>query len=125
MLLDGRWMAYALNDLETAEVLMREGIWNQVCFHSQQAVEKILKASLPADQRPRTHKIAELLVRSSLVLESDLVRDLRRLDRFYIPSRYPDALPGSLEEGMPDEEDALSALGSVRELRAALLKLGL
>ena len=101
-------------------MLLREGIWNQECFHSQQAVEKILKASLPADARPRTHKIADLLSRSPLVLDSDLVSDLRRLDRFYIPSRYPDALPGTLEDGMPSEEDAHEAFSSAGKLKASL-----
>jgi HEPN domain-containing protein len=32
------------------------------------------------------------------------------LDRFYIPTRYPDALPGSLEEGMPRKDEAQEAL---------------
>lgn len=42
MPLDHRWCAFAENDLETAEVLIREEIWNQVCFHAQQSVEKYL-----------------------------------------------------------------------------------
>lgn len=37
--LDEKWLSFAINDLRTAEVLCREAIWNQVCFHSQQAVE--------------------------------------------------------------------------------------
>jgi HEPN domain-containing protein len=56
MPLDSRWCAFAENDLETAEVLLREAIWNQVCFHSQQSVEKYLKASLLPEFRPRTHR---------------------------------------------------------------------
>jgi len=42
--------------------------------------------------------------------------DLQFLDRFYIPTRYPDALPGSLAEGMPNEADALEALVLVRQI---------
>lgn len=30
-------------------------------------------------------------------------------NRFYIPTRYPDALPGSLEDGLPEKEDAQEA----------------
>lgn len=32
------------------------------------------------------------------------------LDRFYIPTRYPDALPGVLEEALPNETDARESL---------------
>ena len=33
---------------------------------------------------------------------------------FYIPTRYPDALPGMLEEGMPGQRDAQEALDVAR-----------
>lgn len=32
------------------------------------------------------------------------------IDRYYIPVRYPDALPGSLSEGMPSKDDASESL---------------
>lgn len=32
------------------------------------------------------------------------------LDRFYIPTRYPDALPGALPDGLPNQKDAEEAL---------------
>ncbi|NCC33700.1 MAG: HEPN domain-containing protein [Chloroflexia bacterium] len=38
------------------------------------------------------------------------------LDRFYIPTRYPDALPGSFLEDMPNEADADEALMLVRQV---------
>ena len=116
MRLDPQWLFFADNDLRTAEILMREEVWNQVCFHSQQCVEKFLKASLSPESRPRTHKIADLLSRTPLPLEEGLKRELRRLDRFYIPSRYPDALPGLAEEGMPNREDAASSLRAAQSL---------
>ena len=39
-----RWLAFAKDDLRIAELAMSEGIYNQVCFHSEQCVEKVLKA---------------------------------------------------------------------------------
>lgn len=108
---DPGWLAFAENDLEAARVLSREEIWNQVCFHAQQSAEKFLKSAIPAQDRPRSHKLADLLNRvESLELSEEMKRCLRRLDRFYIPSRYPDALPGALEEGLPSESDANEAL---------------
>jgi len=45
-----QWLIKALNDFKTAEKLLNfsdeEIITDSVCFHSQQAVEKLLKAYL-------------------------------------------------------------------------------
>ncbi|HDM74842.1 MAG TPA: HEPN domain-containing protein [Deltaproteobacteria bacterium] len=38
------WLKYADDDLRSAEVLLVEGIYNMVCFHAQQAVEKFFKS---------------------------------------------------------------------------------
>jgi HEPN domain-containing protein len=40
------WLAFAREDLHMAELAMAETLWNQVCFHAQQGVEKALKAWL-------------------------------------------------------------------------------
>lgn len=39
-----------------------------------------------------------------------------RRDRFYIPTRYPDALPDSLPEGLPEASDAQEALAVARQV---------
>lgn len=57
------WLRFADEDVKMAELAMREGLYNQVCFHSQQAVEKALKALLSHSGRvsPRTHKLIDIL----------------------------------------------------------------
>jgi len=35
------WLQFAADDLKSANVLLAEGLYNIVCFHSQQAVEKL------------------------------------------------------------------------------------
>jgi HEPN domain-containing protein len=35
-----RWLAFAKEDLRIAELAMNEALYNQVCFHSEQCVEK-------------------------------------------------------------------------------------
>jgi len=111
-----RWLTFAREDLQVAEVVLTEGIHNQVCFHAQQCVEKALKSALVRQGRvpPRTHSITDLL---SLFPEdwlADLRDDLGNLDDFYIPTRYPDALPGTLPEGLPGEVEAEEALTLAR-----------
>jgi HEPN domain-containing protein len=99
-----------------AELALVDGIFNQVCFHAQQCVEKSIKALLESQGQvpPRTHRMADLL----RLLPPDLLRDLRAdlllLDRFYIPTRYPDALPGMLPLGAPSQADAEEALDVAR-----------
>ncbi len=112
------WLSFARQDMAMAELALREGIWNQVCFHSQQCVEKALKAVLASRgcSPPRTHKLADLVRVLGDEVPADFGDDLRSLDRFYIPTRYPDALPGALTDGLPGEKDAMEALTLARRV---------
>lgn len=107
-----RWLAFAREDLLVAEAIMEDEIFNQVCFHSQQSVEKALKGALVnrGVAPPRTHSITDLLSLFPPEWPIDLRNDLIGLDDFYIPTRYPDALPGSLPDGMPGVTEAKEAL---------------
>jgi HEPN domain-containing protein len=111
-----RWLAFAVEDLQVAEVVFAEALYNQVCFHAQQCVEKALKGVLLTlnIQPPRTHSITDLLA----LLPADWLTDLRpeivQLDDFYIPTRYPDALPGMLPGSLPGRDDAEESLGWAR-----------
>lgn len=106
------WLRFAREDARMAQLAMQDGVYNQVCFHSQQCAEKCLKAWLAFHDEsiPRTHRMADLVNLTSGDWISDIKDRLLLLDRFYIPTRYPDALPGSVPEGLPDEEDAKEAL---------------
>lgn len=107
-----RWLIFAREDLRVAELAMGEALYNQVCFHCQQCTEKAIKALLVhrGQKPPRTHRLGDLvgLLNPNPLAEIKLA--VQMLDRFYIPTRYPDALPGTLPEGLPDAEDALEAL---------------
>jgi HEPN domain-containing protein len=107
-----RWLVFAREDLRMAELAFAEGIFNQVCFHSQQCVEKAIKGWLAASGQvpPRTHRMADLLVLLPPDLLGEMHGSLLALDRFYIPTRYPDALPGVMPQGMPEQHDAREAL---------------
>ena len=106
------WLIFARQDLRMAELALEEGIYNQVCFHSQQCVEKAVKGWLEQQGQvpPRTHRMADLLALLPPELLNDLSGTLGLLDRFYIPTRYPDALPGMLPDGLPGVRDAREAL---------------
>ncbi|MFQ5836212.1 MAG: HEPN domain-containing protein [bacterium] len=40
----------------------------------------------------------------------DLTKNCEYLSRFYLSTRYPDAMVGSLPEGLPNREDATRAV---------------
>ena len=111
-----RWLEFARQDLQMAELAMNEGIYNEVCFHSQQCVEKCIKGLMTDLGKipPRTHSIVDLLGQLPPDCLQNLHEELAQLDIFYIPTRYPDALPGSLADGLPGKEDAEEAIAAAR-----------
>ncbi len=115
-----RWLAFAHEDLRMAELALKDNIYNQACFHSQQCIEKALKGALTHHQDrtlPRTHSIADLIQ----LIPGEWFKDVRAdlietMDDYYIPTRYPDALPGTLPEGLPGKSEAEEAIALARKV---------
>lgn len=89
------WVAKAASDLRMAGFAAEKKVclWDQVCFHSQQAAEKCLKAVLVAmDQEvPRTHDLVFLLEKIGRK-ESSAIKLLEKgaaLGQYGVASRYP------------------------------------
>ena len=100
------WLELAAADLLAAQRLQNdERLTNISCFHSQQCVEKSLKALLESRNiiPPKTHDLIRLygMLEEQLSIEEDM---LARLNEVYIDSRYPAAI-GSLLHGAPSLED--------------------
>jgi HEPN domain-containing protein len=93
-----RWLAQAQDDVQFARWLLSEGRgFDKGCFIAQQAAEKALKAVLYLEGARSIlgHSVADLLKRAA-TKHSTLTRfrgDAMQLDRFYIPTRYPNGLP--------------------------------
>ena len=49
-------------------------------------------------------------------IPADIANDIQLLDRFYIPTRYPDALPGALPDDLPTRQDAEQALATAQQV---------
>lgn len=81
---------------------------------AQQAAEKALKAFLYAEGEEHVfgHSVAELLKKAK-THEGDFekVRKARILDKYYIPTRYPNGLPGGVPYEVFDEDDGKKAVG--------------
>ncbi len=116
----GRWFKAARSDLDTARALQGLGRFAPSCFHAQQAAEKAFKGLLVATGRlPKTHSIAQLL--RELPPEpgrQPLLAQAARLDKLYIGTRYPDALPEGTE--IADAYDAKDAKDAIDVAEGAI-----
>jgi len=118
------WLKYAFDDLQSAEVLLKEGIYNMVCFHSQQAIEKLFKSFIATYYQEiprihnliRLHQVCEDLHGSQLNLDEE---GLIFLNDVYIDSRCP-ADFGILPSGQPDKEEARKAYNYAKDMDVVL-----
>lgn len=122
------WLFFAQSDLRLANLAFRDKIYHGACFLSQQAAEKSLKAVLAKKNAaiPKIHSLHQL---HKLITQSAAKNippeQARFLDQFYLPSRYPDAFPGNLPEGLPDKNDAAKTIEfaeNIFQLATRLLK---
>jgi HEPN domain-containing protein len=108
-----RWLAQARSELAFARVGVRERFYAQACFHCQQAAEMALKAVhyLGGARLVMGHSLVELL--APLADKHAPLAALRgaaaRLDQFYIPTRYPNGLPGGVPADVFTDEQAAEA----------------
>lgn len=110
-----RWLLQAEDDLKFVEWVHEEGLFfDKGCFMSQQAGEKALKACLYGLGRRRVigHSLFEMV--QDLGNHDDsfesISKSARRLDRFYVPTRYPNGLPGGMPFQVYSSEDLEEAL---------------
>ncbi|MGD9972359.1 MAG: HEPN domain-containing protein [Desulfatirhabdiaceae bacterium] len=105
------WLEFAKRDLEAARILLDSSyLANVVLFHSQQCIEKCLKAYLEenAVKIPKIHNVVKLYAmipeydRVSLDIRED---ELDKVDLVYIDTRYPSGF-GLLPSGFPTDTDS-------------------
>ena len=115
-----KWIYFAEQDLNFAKSGLKDKFYSHVCFLSQQTVEKTCKAFLIYNNLnyPKTHKIVEIINSDKKLLDllKEFIDEIKLLDAFYIPTRYPDGIPGILPEGLPDKKDAESSLSIAEKI---------
>lgn len=115
-----RWLAQAMRDMDDA-VYAREGKrYKFRCFLSQQSADKAIKAFLyfHGAEFVWGHSIAELCDDSEKLDPAfkDLKKECAPLDRFYIPTRYPNGLPGGIPADAYTDEDAQKAIAMAERI---------
>ena len=113
-----KWIEKAEKDLLTAEreLSFEDPVTESVCFHSQQCVEKYLKAFLVHHQIyfTKTHRIMDLIELCATTEASfkDKLEDADTLTDYAVEVRYPDI---GLEPGIEDAEEAFDIAKKVKE----------
>lgn len=93
------WMEQALEDLDTARVLLINGKYYASPFYSQQAVERSLKSIIIylGKDPGKTHSLIELIEmieKEGVTVPTNIKENLMILSPHFIISRYPDAANG-------------------------------
>lgn len=114
-----QWIAKADEDLLVVEKLTEYKInaRSSVCFHCQQAVEKLLKAFLIANgvDIKKTHNIEYLLSECSDIDSEFAAIDPKELSDFGVDTRYP----GDMY--VPDEKETLEYKNIAFEVKGFVL----
>ena len=111
-----RWLADAEADLDTAGYLADGRRFNTACFICQQAAEKAMRAFLYGRgvEDPWGHSVATLI--EDAVTYDESLAPLREvgpvLDKYYIPTRYPNGLPGGIPSRAYTADDARQAIAA-------------
>lgn len=115
-----RWYRQATDDLEAGSALLLAKKYAQTCFYTQQAAEKGIKAvCYLLDTDPQGHSCGRLIQnlpevegnKFSAVVDSAL-----ELDKFYIATRYPDALADLIPSEAFTQREAQRAISLSQEI---------
>ncbi|MCK4733389.1 MAG: HEPN domain-containing protein [Methanophagales archaeon] len=110
----------AEQDIEDARYNLEGERYHIACFLSQQSAEKALKAFLYAEGEEMVwgHSVAELCKRVTSI-DKDIEKIRRKvatLDKYYIPTRYPNGLPGGIPSEAFEKRDADRAIEIAEEV---------
>ena len=115
-----RWLRQAERDLGDAEYNLAGDRYSLACFLCQQAAEKALTAFLYARGAEQVfgHSVADLGTECGHFDEAFHALRPRAapLDQYYVPTRYPNSLPGGIPADAFDESDARRALRLAQEV---------
>lgn len=119
-----RWLAQAERDLDDANFTKDGKRFNLACFLYQQAAEKAIKAYLYTQEIEDIwgHSVAELCGEAERYNKvfSSLLAESASLDKYYIPTRYPNGLPGGIPADVFQQKDADDASSSCQKIIAAV-----
>ncbi len=115
------WLDQAWRDLDHARHDLQTGFYEWACFSAQQAAEKALKGLYQhLGAEAWGHSVKRLVEEATEALGTELTPTLvdcgRFLDRFYIPTRYPNGFDYGKPADYYTEKDAQEAIRCAEEI---------
>jgi HEPN domain-containing protein len=114
------WLTSSRQDLQVANMLLKNRKTRHALFFYHLAMEKLMKALVCKTTRqpaPRIHSLPVLAARAGASLKPEQEQFLARFDRFNLAGRYPDDLTP-----MPRRPQAISLLAEFRTVYRCLAK---
>lgn len=110
------WFEKGNHDLEDAKKLLQAGGYpDTICFHCHQASEKYLKGFLVFNNKKfrRIHDLVIFLEDCHKIDKEfkEILEDYKKLNKYYIESRYPAEIPISYSEA--ETKKALERAGKI------------
>jgi HEPN domain-containing protein len=115
------WLRQANRDLDVARTTAGAGQYDWACFAAQQAAEKALKALYQHHHAEGWGRVLDRLLAGLLPDEPELARfrdAAKILDKFYLPTRYPNGLDAGAPADAYTAGEAAQALDHAQELVA-------
>ncbi|MEW6040447.1 MAG: HEPN domain-containing protein [Elusimicrobiota bacterium] len=122
-----RWFQQAKFDLKSAVDSLNNTNYEWACFQAQQSAEKTLKAFLylNGEDVMTTHSVftlSNVCKKYSPEFEK-IEKQSKELDKYYIPTRYPNGLPDEIPHIFYTKEDAEKCVSYAREILTIVEKL--
>ena len=111
------WLRQAEADLKHAQNATTAGDFDWACFAAQQAAEKALKAViLRLGGEPWAHSVTVLSgnVAERVTLPLGLLEAAKRLDKHYIPARYPNGFDSGAPTDFYTPDEARNAVADAQ-----------
>ena len=115
------WLREGRAELRAAQDLLKGQHWSWCCFTCQQSAEKALKAICEHFRSPQFgHNLNILLteVVAHTKMDDEIRQGCASLNRFYIPTRYPDAFDKGAPADQFFEHDAHQAVTDAEKVIA-------
>jgi len=123
-----RWYETAKEDFQAAQTLEKANMFAHACFMAQQCAEKAVKALwFYVDEDPWGHSIQRLIMqfpKQELFQDSELwLENGALLDKYYIPTRYPNGLPDLTPGQSYSSKDANQAINTANFFLESIQKI--
>jgi HEPN domain-containing protein len=116
---DQDWLREAEAELGAARDLLGSGHWSWCCFTAQQAAEQALKAvceHLRAPHFGHNLNVLRQAIEGHVAVAQSVRLACARLNRYYIPTRCPDAFDQGAPADQFFEADARAAVQDTEEV---------